>query len=65
MKVNLMVNQESKADDQLEIPAVAEVSFQQEGIFEHFPLNLKLTGTECWICCVGVFLSLLIIAGLS
>jgi hypothetical protein len=36
------MGQESKADNQLEIPAVAEVSFQQEGIFEHSSLNLKI-----------------------
>jgi hypothetical protein len=42
MKVNLVMGQESKADNQLEIPAIAEVNFQQEGIFEHFPLNLKI-----------------------
>jgi hypothetical protein len=40
------MGQESKADDQLEVPAVAEVSFQQEGIFEHFPLNLKIGGNR-------------------
>jgi hypothetical protein len=28
IKVNLVIGQESKADDQLEIPAVAVVSFQ-------------------------------------
>jgi hypothetical protein len=31
-----VVDQESKADNQLEIPAVAEVGFQQGSIFEHF-----------------------------
>jgi hypothetical protein len=46
MKVNLVMGQESKADDQLEVPAVAEVSFQQRGIFEHFPLNLKISGNR-------------------
>jgi hypothetical protein len=40
------MNQESKADNQLEVPAVAEVSFQQEGIFEHPPLNLKIGGNR-------------------
>jgi hypothetical protein len=40
------MGQESKADDQLEVPAVAEVSFQQEGIFEHFPLDLKINGNR-------------------
>jgi hypothetical protein len=38
------MGQELKADNQLEVPAVAEVNFQQEGIFEHFPLNLKISG---------------------
>jgi hypothetical protein len=46
MKINLMMGQESKADNQLEIPAVAEVSFQQRGIFEHSPLNLKISGNR-------------------
>jgi hypothetical protein len=36
------MDQKSKADDQLEIPAIAEVNFQQRGIFEHFSLNLKI-----------------------
>jgi hypothetical protein len=36
------MGQKSKADNQLEVPAVAEVSFQQGGIFEHFPLNLQI-----------------------
>jgi hypothetical protein len=36
------MGQESKADNQLEIPAVAEISFQQRSIFEHFSLNLKI-----------------------
>jgi hypothetical protein len=40
------MGQESKADDQLEVPAVAEVSFQQGGIFEHPPLNLKIGGNR-------------------
>jgi hypothetical protein len=44
MKVNLVMGQESKADDQLKVPAVAEISFQQKGIFEHFSLNLKIGG---------------------
>jgi hypothetical protein len=43
MKINLVIGQESKADDQLEIPAVAKVSFQQGGIFEHSSLNLKIS----------------------
>jgi hypothetical protein len=46
MKVNLVMGQESKADNQLEVPAVAEVSFQQGGIFEHFSLNLKIGGNR-------------------
>jgi hypothetical protein len=46
MKVNLVMGQESKADDQLKVPAVAEVSFQQEGIFEHPSLNLKIGGNR-------------------
>jgi hypothetical protein len=46
MKINLVMGQESKADDQLEIPAVAEVSFQQEGIFKHPPLDLKIGGNR-------------------
>jgi hypothetical protein len=37
MEVNLVVGQESKADDQLEVPAVAEVNFQQGGILNIFP----------------------------
>jgi hypothetical protein len=41
-----MMDQESKADDQLEVPAVAEVSFQQRGIFEHSSLNLKIGGNR-------------------
>jgi hypothetical protein len=40
------MGQESKADNQLEVPAVAKVSFQQEGIFEHPPLNLKIGGNR-------------------
>jgi hypothetical protein len=40
------MDQESKADNQLEVPAVAEVSFQQGGIFEHFSLNLKINGNR-------------------
>jgi hypothetical protein len=46
MKINLMMGQESKADNQLEVPAIAEVSFQQRGIFEHFSLNLKISGNR-------------------
>jgi hypothetical protein len=46
MEVNLVMGQELKADNQLEVPAVAEVSFQQGGIFEHFPLNLKIGGNR-------------------
>jgi hypothetical protein len=46
MKVNLVMDQESKADDQLEVLAVAEVSFQQKGIFKHFSLNLKISGNR-------------------
>jgi hypothetical protein len=46
MKVNLVIDQESKADDQLEVAAVAEVSFKQKGIFEHFSLNLKINGNR-------------------
>jgi hypothetical protein len=42
MKINLMVDQKSKADNQLEIAAVAEISFQQTSIFEHPSLNLKI-----------------------
>jgi hypothetical protein len=38
------MDQESKADNQLEVLAVAEVNFQQGGIFEHFSLNLKING---------------------
>jgi hypothetical protein len=41
-----VIDQESKADDQLEVPAVAEVSFQQRGIFEHSPLDLKIGGNR-------------------
>jgi hypothetical protein len=41
-----MMDQESKADNQLEVPAVAEVSFQQRGIFEHPFLNLKISGNR-------------------
>jgi hypothetical protein len=40
------MGQESKADNQLEIPAVAEVGFQQRGIFEHSFLNLKIGGNQ-------------------
>jgi hypothetical protein len=40
------MGQKSKADNQLEIPAIAEVSFQQGGIFEHSPLNLKIGGNR-------------------
>jgi hypothetical protein len=40
------MGQESKADNQLEVPAIAEVSFQQGGIFEHFPLNLQIGGNR-------------------
>jgi hypothetical protein len=36
------MGQKSKADDQLKVPAVAEVSFQQGGIFEHSSLDLKI-----------------------
>jgi hypothetical protein len=46
MKINLIIDQESKADNQLEVPAVAKVSFQQKGIFEHFSLNLKIIGNR-------------------
>jgi hypothetical protein len=46
MKVNLVIDQKSKADNQLEIPAIAEVSFQQGGIFEHPFLNLKISGNQ-------------------
>jgi hypothetical protein len=40
------MGQELKADDQLKVPAIAKVSFQQGGIFEHFPLNLKINGNR-------------------
>jgi hypothetical protein len=40
------MGQESKADNQLEIPAIAEVSFQQGGIFEHPSLNLQIGGNR-------------------
>jgi hypothetical protein len=40
------MGQKSKADDQLEIPAIAEISFQQGGIFEHSSLNLKINGNR-------------------
>jgi hypothetical protein len=46
MEVNLVIGQESKADNQLEVPAVAEINFQQKGIFEHFSLNLKISGNR-------------------
>jgi hypothetical protein len=40
------MDQKSKTDDQLEVPAVAEVSFQQRSIFEHPPLDLKIGGNR-------------------
>jgi hypothetical protein len=40
------MGQKSKADNQLEVPAVAEVSFQQGGIFKHPFLDLKIGGNR-------------------